>query len=88
MGDGLGLRQNLKVLSSSKICWMPHECWYLAIGRKSDSEAEDFAHAEKLLQVRAVLEEKGHFSGIYRKVQLKPLKWVKVTISNDEGKEE
>ncbi|KAK4603942.1 hypothetical protein RGQ29_012454 [Quercus rubra] len=57
-------------------------------GRESDSEAEDFAHAEKLLQVKAVLEEKGHFSGIYRKVQLKPLKWVKVTTSNDEGEEE
>ncbi|KAL0014138.1 hypothetical protein SO802_001207 [Lithocarpus litseifolius] len=57
-------------------------------GRESDSEAEDFAHAEKLLQVKAVLEEKGHFSGIYRKVQLKPLKWVKVTRSNDEGEEE
>ncbi|XP_075638897.1 inositol hexakisphosphate and diphosphoinositol-pentakisphosphate kinase VIP1-like isoform X3 [Castanea sativa] len=56
-------------------------------GRESDSEAEDFAHEEKLLQVKAVLEEKGHFSGIYRKVQLKPLKWVKVT-SNDEGEEE
>ena len=26
-------------------------------GRESDSEAEDFAHAEKLLQVKAVLEE-------------------------------
>lgn len=32
--------------------------------------------------------QKGHFSGIYRKVQLKPLKWVKVTTSNDEGEEE
>lgn len=30
----------------------------------------------------------GHFSGIYRKVQLKPLKWVKVTKSNGEGEEE
>lgn len=29
----------------------------------------------------------GHFSGIYRKVQLKPLKWVKVT-KNNEGEEE
>ena len=26
-------------------------------GRESDSEAEDIAHAEKLLQVKAVLEE-------------------------------
>ncbi|KAH0943493.1 hypothetical protein HID58_003130, partial [Brassica napus] len=43
-------------------------------------------HAEKLHQVKAVLEEVlcrepfgmaqgGNFSGIYRKVQLKPLKW-------------
>ncbi|KAG5384687.1 hypothetical protein IGI04_036157 [Brassica rapa subsp. trilocularis] len=32
-------------------------------------------HAEKLRQVKAVLEEGGNFSGIYRKVQLKPLKW-------------
>ncbi|KAG5388325.1 hypothetical protein IGI04_029866 [Brassica rapa subsp. trilocularis] len=32
-------------------------------------------HAEKLRQVKAVLEEGGNFSGIYMKVQLKPLKW-------------
>ncbi|KAL2487377.1 Phosphoglycerate mutase-like family protein [Abeliophyllum distichum] len=57
-------------------------------GRESDSEAEDFEHAEKLRQVKAVLEEGGHFSGIYRKVQLKPLKWVKVTKSNGECEEE
>ncbi|CAJ1827941.1 unnamed protein product [Sphenostylis stenocarpa] len=30
----------------------------------------------------------GHFSGIYRKVQLKPLKWIKVTKSSGEGGEE
>ncbi|KAF3664626.1 hypothetical protein FXO38_10036 [Capsicum annuum] len=30
----------------------------------------------------------GHFSGIYRKVQLKPLQWVKVPKSNGEGEEE
>ncbi|GAB2222165.1 hypothetical protein Drorol1_Dr00013368 [Drosera rotundifolia] len=53
----------------------------------SDSEAEDIEHAEKLRQVRAVLEEGGHFSGIYRKVQLKPLKWVRVPKSNGEGEE-
>ncbi|KAK9067247.1 hypothetical protein SSX86_014573 [Deinandra increscens subsp. villosa] len=47
-------------------------------GLGSDSEAEYIEHAEKLRQVKAVLEEGGHFSGIYRKVQLKPLKWVKV----------
>ncbi|KAL9257942.1 Inositol hexakisphosphate and diphosphoinositol-pentakisphosphate kinase VIP2-like protein [Drosera capensis] len=56
--------------------------------RGSDSEAEDIEHAEKLRQVRAVLEEGGHFSGIYRKVQLKPLKWVRVPKSNGEGEEE
>ncbi|XP_031281002.1 inositol hexakisphosphate and diphosphoinositol-pentakisphosphate kinase VIP2-like [Pistacia vera] len=57
-------------------------------GRESDSEAEDIEHAEKLRQVKAVLEEGGHFSGIYRKVQLKPLKWVKVAKINGEGEEE
>ncbi|GMI99205.1 VIP1 homolog 2, ARABIDOPSIS HOMOLOG OF YEAST VIP1 2, VIP homolog 1 [Hibiscus trionum] len=57
-------------------------------GRGSDSEAEDLEHAEKLRQVKAVLEEGGHFSGIYRKVQLKPLKWVKVPKANGEGEEE
>ncbi|XP_038725484.1 inositol hexakisphosphate and diphosphoinositol-pentakisphosphate kinase VIP1-like isoform X7 [Tripterygium wilfordii] len=57
-------------------------------GRESDSEAEDIEHAEKLRQVKAVLEEGGHFSGIYRKVQLKPLKWVKVPKSNGEGEED
>jgi len=30
----------------------------------------------------------GHFSGIYRKVQLKPLSWVKVPKQNGEGEEE
>ncbi|XP_024970724.1 inositol hexakisphosphate and diphosphoinositol-pentakisphosphate kinase VIP2-like isoform X5 [Cynara cardunculus var. scolymus] len=50
----------------------------------SDSEAEDIEHAEKLRQVKAVLEEGGHFSGIYRKVQLKPLKWVKVAKADTE----
>ncbi|KAK7295321.1 hypothetical protein RJT34_18227 [Clitoria ternatea] len=55
--------------------------------RESDSEAE-VEHAEKLRQVKAVLEEGGHFSGIYRKVQLKPLKWIKVAKSNGEGEEE
>ncbi|XP_068647174.1 inositol hexakisphosphate and diphosphoinositol-pentakisphosphate kinase VIP2-like isoform X2 [Aristolochia californica] len=56
--------------------------------RESDSDAEDIEHAEKLRQVKAVLEEGGHFSGIYRKVQLKPLKWIKVPKSNGEGDEE
>ncbi|KAK4783978.1 hypothetical protein SAY86_018346 [Trapa natans] len=56
--------------------------------RESDSEAEDIEHAEKLRQVKAVLEEGGHFSGIYRKVQLKPLKWIKVAKGNGEGEEE
>ncbi|CAL0321760.1 unnamed protein product [Lupinus luteus] len=55
--------------------------------RESDSEAERVEHAEKLHQVKAVLEEGGHFSGIYRKVQLKPLKWVKVAKSNGEVEE-
>ncbi|KAL1291439.1 hypothetical protein AAHE18_20G201200 [Arachis hypogaea] len=55
--------------------------------RESDSDAEEVEHAEKLRQVKAVLEEGGHFSGIYRKVQLKPLKWVKVTNSNGEVEE-
>lgn len=57
-------------------------------GRESDSDAEDLEHAEKLRQVKAVLEEGGHFSGIYRKVQLKPLKWVKISKTNGEGEEE
>lgn len=34
------------------------------------------------------LSKGGHFSGIYRKVQLKPLKWVKVSKGNGEGEEE
>ncbi|XAR71222.1 Diphosphoinositol-pentakisphosphate kinase [Bertholletia excelsa] len=57
-------------------------------GRESDSETEGIEHAEKLRQVKAVLEEGGHFSGIYRKVQLKPLKWVIAAKSNGEGEEE
>ncbi|CAH8271143.1 unnamed protein product [Arabidopsis lyrata] len=55
---------------------------------ESDSDAEDLEHADKLRQVKAVLEEGGHFSGIYRKVQLKPLKWVNVPRSDGEGEEE
>lgn len=56
-------------------------------GRESDSDAE-VEHAEKLRQVRAVLEEGGHFSGIYRKVQLKPSNWVHIPKSSGEGEEE
>ncbi|XP_078429870.1 inositol hexakisphosphate and diphosphoinositol-pentakisphosphate kinase VIP2-like isoform X2 [Wolffia australiana] len=56
-------------------------------GRESDSDAEDTEHAEKLRQVKAVLEEGGHFSGIYRKVQLKPLKWAKVPRLDGSGEE-
>ncbi|KAI5007330.1 hypothetical protein ZWY2020_050775 [Hordeum vulgare] len=56
-------------------------------GRESDSDAE-VEHAEKLRQVRAVLEEGGHFSGIYRKVQLKPSNWARVPKSRGEGDEE
>ncbi|CAD6229623.1 unnamed protein product [Miscanthus lutarioriparius] len=56
-------------------------------GRESDSDVE-VEHAEKLRQVRAVLEEGGHFSGIYRKVQLKPSNWVRVPKDNREGEEE
>ncbi|ONM37417.1 Phosphoglycerate mutase-like family protein [Zea mays] len=55
-------------------------------GRESDSDIE-VEHAEKLRQVRAVLEEGGHFSGIYRKVQLKPSNWVRVPKDNREGEE-
>ncbi|KAH0914450.1 hypothetical protein HID58_028896 [Brassica napus] len=64
-------------------------------GRESDSDPGDLEHAEKLRQVKAVLKESfshsrepfgmaqgGNFSGIYMKVQLKPLKW------EGEGEEE
>ncbi|KAJ1285668.1 hypothetical protein BS78_03G295200 [Paspalum vaginatum] len=61
-------------------------------GRESDSDVEA-EHAEKLRQVRAVLEEfryvlqGGHFSGIYRKVQLKPSNWVRSPEDNRDGEE-
>ncbi|CAO2178027.1 unnamed protein product [Urochloa humidicola] len=55
-------------------------------GRESDSDVE-VEHAEKLRQVRAVLEEGGHFSGIYRKVQLKPSNWVRIPKDNLEEEE-
>ncbi|XP_006650423.1 inositol hexakisphosphate and diphosphoinositol-pentakisphosphate kinase VIP2-like isoform X1 [Oryza brachyantha] len=57
-------------------------------GRESDSDADDLEHIEKLRQVKAVLEEGGHFSGIYRKVQLKPLNWIRVPKRNGDGEEE
>ena len=57
-------------------------------GRDSDSEAEDLENAEKLRHVKAVLEEGGHFSGIYRKAQLKPLKWATVFEEGVEGEVE
>lgn len=40
-----------------------------------DSDIEE--RFDKLLQMKAVLEKGGHFSGINRKVQLKPTRWVK-----------
>ncbi|KAH9556345.1 hypothetical protein CY35_07G021800 [Sphagnum magellanicum] len=55
--------------------------------RSTEFEVEDCENAEKLRHVKAVLEEGGHFSGIYRKVQLKPQSWVKV-IKEGEGTEE
>eukprot|EP00026_Physarum_polycephalum_P001326 Phypoly_transcript_01327.p1 GENE.Phypoly_transcript_01327~~Phypoly_transcript_01327.p1 ORF type:complete len:930 (+),score=150.02 Phypoly_transcript_01327:110-2791(+) len=39
---------------------------------------------EKLMQMKSVLERGGGFSGINRKVQLKPLKWDAPTFSTDE----
>ncbi|GJP45180.1 hypothetical protein CLOM_g4602 [Closterium sp. NIES-68] len=53
----------------------------------SDSETEDFENAEKLRHVKAVLEEGGHFSGIYRKAQLKPQKWERVPRRDSSGGE-
>ncbi|CAF2375234.1 unnamed protein product [Brassica napus] len=41
-----------------------------------------------LIQLRNFDMQGGHFSGIYRKVQLKPLKWVKIPKNNGEGEEE
>eukprot|EP01138_Halocafeteria_seosinensis_P009466 gb/GECG01009674.1/.p1 GENE.gb/GECG01009674.1/~~gb/GECG01009674.1/.p1 ORF type:complete len:1580 (+),score=253.46 gb/GECG01009674.1/:1-4740(+) len=46
----------------------------VASHRDSDSEAE-IESMEKLQQVKAVLEKGGQFSGINRKVQIKPTKW-------------
>ena len=40
----------------------------------------------KLFQLKAVLEKGSHFDGIYRKVQMKPIKTAKIV--NAEGKEE
>ncbi|CAI7915229.1 unnamed protein product, partial [Closterium sp. NIES-54] len=53
----------------------------------SDSETEDFENAEKLRHVKAVLEEGGHFSGIYRKAQLKPQKWERMQRRDSSGAE-
>ncbi|KAG5387108.1 hypothetical protein IGI04_038578 [Brassica rapa subsp. trilocularis] len=57
-------------------------CVEYRLGRESDSDPGDLEQAEKLRQVKAVLEEGRNFSGIYMKVQLKPLKW------DGEGEEE
>eukprot|EP00850_Spirogloea_muscicola_P022875 SM000316S12290 [mRNA] locus=s316:84377:92935:+ [translate_table: standard] len=57
-------------------------------GRDSDSEAEDFERTEKLRHVKAVLEEGGHFSGIYRKAQLKPVRWATVHLEDSEESKE
>ncbi len=40
----------------------------------SDTSEHRMDRVGKLLQLKAVLEKGGHFSGIYRKVQMKPLK--------------
>ena len=48
----------------------------MGVGGGEVPEGEDPETMEKLLQMRGVLEKGGRFSGINRKVQLKPLKWV------------
>lgn len=45
-------------------------------GGSSDEESETALELrEKLRVVRTVLEQGGHFSGVNRKVQLKPVRW-------------
>jgi hypothetical protein len=44
-------------------------------GRSDEYEKYDHEDFDKLLQMKAVLEKGGHFSGINRKVQLKPTRW-------------
>lgn len=53
------------------------------IGDPYDTESRD-EKIEKLMQMKSVLERGGGFSGINRKVQLKPLKWDTITFSSDE----
>ncbi|XP_041008391.1 inositol hexakisphosphate and diphosphoinositol-pentakisphosphate kinase VIP1-like isoform X2 [Juglans microcarpa x Juglans regia] len=59
---------------------------------KSAIQLQDLLDATRMLVPRTSsffsCIQGGHFSGIYRKVQLKPLKWVKVARSNGEGEEE
>ncbi|KJE96389.1 histidine acid phosphatase domain containing 2A [Capsaspora owczarzaki ATCC 30864] len=50
-----------------------------------DSDIEE--RFDKLVQMKAVLEKGGHFSGINRKVQLKPLRWVKRSKRTNAGAE-
>eukprot|EP00123_Amoebidium_parasiticum_P001100 comp12106_c0_seq1/m.6841 comp12106_c0_seq1/g.6841 ORF comp12106_c0_seq1/g.6841 comp12106_c0_seq1/m.6841 type:complete len:972 (-) comp12106_c0_seq1:73-2988(-) len=47
----------------------------LSIGGGCESDIEE--RLDKLMQMKYVLERGGHFSGINRKVQLKPIRWVR-----------
>ncbi|KAG5407430.1 hypothetical protein IGI04_005092, partial [Brassica rapa subsp. trilocularis] len=73
---------------NSTLCVLSPKSMYDQVVRVIVIQKTLIEHAEKLRQVKAVLEEsfshsrepfemaqEGNFSGIYRKVQLKPLKW-------------
>lgn len=53
-----------------------------------DSDGSDYSESimamRQLERVREVLEQGGHFSGIYRKAQIKPVKWKRILKTSDE----
>lgn len=48
------------------------------------AQREYVSTLDQLERVREVLEQGGHFSGIYRKAQIKPTKWKRIAIDSEE----
>ena len=79
-GDGAGSRRELKMKNPKVLQTVLdvareslEEANRIADDQDSDDESED--HRENLRQIISVLAKGGHFSGINRKVQMKPLRW-------------
>ncbi|XP_063899851.1 uncharacterized protein LOC135119370 isoform X2 [Zophobas morio] len=74
--DGKDPRKELKMKSASELQRLLNIARELLSGSgEGESDFED--RMDKLMQVKFILERGSHFGGIYRKIQLKPLKWTR-----------